>query len=284
MSALQPSDAARGTRQLIARTRWHNAAIGFQADFVRFVFAQDWAKYNPDQPRVPAGSSDGGQWTSGDGGQHVRVAELLPDLGDPNRVISDVPRGSALLAQNIPASESDPTRPAGPDANFRDDRIFTVVPNRGVQIDLNDPLWVSTTQTAEVAVNTVRRLEPDWQPTPGLYNDTLGAIAQNRSIAAEADARPSYQVAFRFGHNGPPDNESDPASMYESSLGPETSLDTFRSENASPCSLVALRCRELTASSQGLWSMVGSCSASTREHRAICNTTMSSPPTQCEIN
>jgi hypothetical protein len=27
-------------------------------------------KYSPDQPRIPAGNSDGGQWTSGDGGQN----------------------------------------------------------------------------------------------------------------------------------------------------------------------------------------------------------------------
>jgi hypothetical protein len=31
-------------------------------------------KYNPDQPRVPAGNSDGGQWTDG-GGSGVRVSE-----------------------------------------------------------------------------------------------------------------------------------------------------------------------------------------------------------------
>jgi hypothetical protein len=48
-------------------------------------------KYSPDQPRVPAGNSDGGQWTSGDSGQPTRghdenlhpskdeVAVLMPE-------------------------------------------------------------------------------------------------------------------------------------------------------------------------------------------------------------
>lgn len=38
-------------------------------NFVRFVEAKrDGVKYSPDQPRVPAGNRDGGQWTNGDGG------------------------------------------------------------------------------------------------------------------------------------------------------------------------------------------------------------------------
>ncbi|MBL8568744.1 MAG: hypothetical protein JNK84_06625 [Phreatobacter sp.] len=31
-------------------------------------FLLEW-RYDPDQPRVPAGSPDGGQWTSGEGTQ-----------------------------------------------------------------------------------------------------------------------------------------------------------------------------------------------------------------------
>jgi len=37
---------------------------------LRFGFGRSHArKYDPDQPRVPAGNADGGQWTSGAGGE-----------------------------------------------------------------------------------------------------------------------------------------------------------------------------------------------------------------------
>jgi len=216
MPARAISHAEPTLHQLISRVRWHNAAIAVQAGFVKFVCALEWAKYNPDQPRVPSGSSDGGQWTGvGDGGR-VQLAELQPGSGGQGRVISDAPSNSVRLAGGAPI-EPDPLRAAEKDPNFREDRLFTVIRNPFVRIDEEDIVYINTSRAAETAVNTVRRLEPDWAPTPGLYNDTQGAIAQNRATTAEAEARLAYQQAFRFGHNNPPDNETDPASMSESS-------------------------------------------------------------------
>jgi hypothetical protein len=42
------------------------AAVRVEVASLRLQLA--WKRYDPDQPRVPAGSSDGGQWTDGDGG------------------------------------------------------------------------------------------------------------------------------------------------------------------------------------------------------------------------
>jgi hypothetical protein len=43
-------------------------------------------KYNPNQPRVPAGNSDGGQWTDGGIGSAAPMGDIglgnLPELGD----------------------------------------------------------------------------------------------------------------------------------------------------------------------------------------------------------
>lgn len=41
-------------------------------------------KFNPSQPRVPAGNPDGGQWTDGDGSGTVRIAKPMGrvDLGE----------------------------------------------------------------------------------------------------------------------------------------------------------------------------------------------------------
>jgi hypothetical protein len=57
---------------------------------VELMLARLRLKYSPDQPRVPAGNPDGGQWTSGggtSGGQDTRVAPTA-NRNDP-RVISD---------------------------------------------------------------------------------------------------------------------------------------------------------------------------------------------------
>lgn len=48
---------------------------------MRVAFRDTGFKYNPDEPRVPAGNPDGGQWTTGGGGG---PGSLLPDVTDPN--------------------------------------------------------------------------------------------------------------------------------------------------------------------------------------------------------
>jgi hypothetical protein len=56
-------------------------------------------KYRPDQPRVPAGNPDGGQWTNGDGGSSGNIHAALanprlvePALGVPPKFPSDAIR------------------------------------------------------------------------------------------------------------------------------------------------------------------------------------------------
>jgi len=49
--------------------RYNAAAAAVSAALRRMVLA---LKYAEDQPRVPAGSPDGGQWTSGGGVAHRR--------------------------------------------------------------------------------------------------------------------------------------------------------------------------------------------------------------------
>jgi len=88
-------------------------------------------KFNPAQPRVPAGQSMGGRWasdvpgageTAPNSAKPTRVAELVPSPGDPNRVISDVPPiGSARLAQDVPPfGEPAPPPPPPPPQSPRD--------------------------------------------------------------------------------------------------------------------------------------------------------------------
>ena len=53
------------------RARYRLAGAAFQAALVRFGTLT--LKYADDQPRVPAGSPDGGQWTSGANPRRVRL-------------------------------------------------------------------------------------------------------------------------------------------------------------------------------------------------------------------
>ena len=124
------------------------------------------------------------------------------------------------------AGENEPTSRPAP--------IFRVVPNPfGPEIDTGNPEWAYTAKDAEDAVANVRRLEPDWQPGETMYSDTQGAIAANRAVQAEAEARLAYQHIFRFGDNGPPTDPNDPASEA-GSIAPETSLESFRAMTGMP--------------------------------------------------
>jgi hypothetical protein len=61
--------------------RWlrNDAHLWLRPDHARFQKPQYLErKYSPDQPRVPAGNPDGGQWTSGGGGgrSHSEISSV----------------------------------------------------------------------------------------------------------------------------------------------------------------------------------------------------------------
>lgn len=65
-------------------------------------------KYSPDQPRVPAGNPDGGQWT--DGSNAIVLPEIVVTAGDGADGIGDGADGSTSdlvqLAGDIPTGDS----------------------------------------------------------------------------------------------------------------------------------------------------------------------------------
>ena len=185
------------------------AALKFQLAMVKFKLALE-RHYAADQPRAPLGTPIGGQWI-GPGGYRV---DATPSQ-KPVRVAQSGPGSPLILPEQDPLAA--------------DNRIFRIVinPNSRSQIDETDPQVVYTRYEAEQAVTQVRRLEPDWQPRPGLYEDTQGAIADNIGIRQEAEARLLVQASLRMGHNGPPD-EADPASLSPGSIDPDTPLPVLR--------------------------------------------------------
>ena len=187
------------------------AALKFQLAMVKFKLALE-RHYAADQPRAPLGTPIGGQWI-GPGGYRV---DATPSQ-KPVWVAQSGPGSPIILPEQDPLAA--------------DNRIFRIVPNllSGRQIDETDPQWAYTSVEAEAAVNQVRQREPGWQPTPGLYADTQGAIADNIAIRQEAEARLRYQDGVRMGHNGPPEDPFDPGTIFYDNIDPETPSDTVRS-------------------------------------------------------
>lgn len=70
----------RMRRQDILRLKSQIAALRFQRALILHMMAlQRATKFNPDQPRVPAGNPDGGQWTSGGGGEGINDSRVISD-------------------------------------------------------------------------------------------------------------------------------------------------------------------------------------------------------------
>ena len=76
---------------------WSLAARRFQLAYARHVQALVKAGFNPDQPRVPAGNPDGGQWTSGGGNGGLNDLRIISDETPDNNW-----KPGAQYAQNPP--------------------------------------------------------------------------------------------------------------------------------------------------------------------------------------
>ena len=111
-------------------------------------------KYRPDQPRVPRGQPDGGQW----------VDEGL--AGSERRR----PQDETRIAQ---ARTGGRGRPGG---------LPEMTPAQAARYEIAEAL-------AKQALRRVRDRDPDWKPTPSLIETAEGAIRAREGELAEASAR-----------------------------------------------------------------------------------------------
>jgi hypothetical protein len=119
--------------------------------------------YDPNQPRVSAGHSDGGQWTSGSG-PAARYADDQSTLSDA--AADDLWKLDAQYAQNR-----------------RGSRGGSLPPTPGQSARL-----AAAEARANAAVRQVRERDPTWRPRPSLYQTVEGQIAATEATAAEAEA------------------------------------------------------------------------------------------------
>jgi hypothetical protein len=138
---------------------------GFERDH---PFALYERKYDPSQPRVPAGDPAGGRWTSGSGAVGRNDPRLISDA------TPDPVRPGAQYAQNRIR--------VGGRIIFINGQFFEMTPGQAARLAVADA-------QARDALARVRLLDPNWNPTPGIRDTVEGEIAQTQSEAQQAQAR-----------------------------------------------------------------------------------------------
>lgn len=136
-------------------------------------------KYNfdPNQPRVPAGSPDGGEWTDAGGGGGGGSTQLAQIASRPGRGSGQVRLRNGQLAGATPAQQA---------------RLAVAYAR------------------AEARASEVRELDPNWHSTPSFAETVEGEILAAEAEAREAEARLQELATVGIGP-GPFAGESLPA-------------------------------------------------------------------------
>ena len=124
-------------------------------------------KYSPDQPRVPAGNPDGGQWTSEGGNDRSNDPRIISDA-TPDNTWKPGARyaGGAEEGEGQNRSRGAPTEGT---------------PAQEARLAVAEAQW-------EDAKNRMRSIDPYWKPPAGAYETIEGSIAdlEAKTQAAEA--------------------------------------------------------------------------------------------------
>ena len=142
--------------------------------------------YDPNQPRVPAGHPDGGQWTDGlQGGVHSDFLDrdnyrALSDLeGTHSRFIDQ--EHYRVLSDLVP---DDFWTPGARYASRRVGGPSGLTPTPGQLARL-----AAAEARASAAIRHVQERDPSWRPSASIYSTVEGRIAAIEASAREAEAR-----------------------------------------------------------------------------------------------
>jgi hypothetical protein len=144
------------------------------------------AKYSPDQPRVPAGNPDGGQWTSGSG---YGSSENRDEESDQDSLPENAQPASFLRRT--------PTR-----INING-RWQEITPAQGARL-------AEAEIRANDAIARVRERDPNWRPPDGIYSTVEGYITHLRGQTLAAESRLTELRQYGIGP-GPFAGDSIPA-------------------------------------------------------------------------
>ena len=172
MSLQESPRSGLSSKQIIARSRYETAWWTFRLAAFGFHLKLTEKLFNPGQPRWPAGTSTGGEWSpSGGGGAGGSVSE---------RPIVRVNSGRARTAGTA-----------------------RVIGGRAYRVTWQQEyLLVNLGSQADVAVRTVQRVDPTWRPRPAAQSsDPEGEIQSLRDIARQAEQRLSEINSGGYGSN-----------------------------------------------------------------------------------
>jgi hypothetical protein len=141
-------------------------------------------KYSPDQPRVPAGNSQGGQWTTEDDGETSAEAEGAEESRGPAPG-SSAPRARYASLEAAPDGKlSDAPQPgvrvAGAEEERAEDRPEGSE-SQETRLEYAELSWRNT-------LSAVRSIDPDWKPSASVIDpDSIeGRIARLEAWTREA--------------------------------------------------------------------------------------------------
>jgi hypothetical protein len=166
-------------------------------------------KYCPDQPRVPAGDPNGGQWTSmeAENGSNGNLeAQSAPRANGVQvasyknpQVLSDAPDPTS-----VPGVQSAQSRVRTMGTTFLiNGEWFEATPGQEARLEVAEGRW-------QAAMSRAREIDPNWKPTPRLFGDIEGKISALEAQAEEAESHRSDLACYGIGP-GPYAGESIPA-------------------------------------------------------------------------
>lgn len=175
--------------------------IGLRRDLQRRWVGSPTRKYRPDQPRVPSGTAEGGQWTDGSGGSGPMSFEewlaggWAEGLGT---IDADSGLGDWRLRDDQAPIEDITYRPRGGSG-----------PWPGATPGQQARLAASESQ-ARAAIRRVQEIDPRWQPPASMSEGIEGAILSHQAAIRQAEAR-LRDLSSRGIGEGPFARESIPA-------------------------------------------------------------------------
>ena len=185
VEALKLSPKSDHNRRWMARLEEENREL--KSHSTLYEPFQLWCKYDPNQPRVPAGNPDGGQWTDGGGGGGT----------SGTRVVSGQGRFGGVLPAKKP--DAGPKAPDGTPVQLVQSRgsgrrgggpSLRRIANRDQEITPAQEVRLSRAQdNADAVIRSVQQGDPNWRPQARLYENVESEIAANESIRREAEER-----------------------------------------------------------------------------------------------
>jgi hypothetical protein len=179
---------------VLCRLRWEHAALRMDLAMLRLQLALE-AAFNPNQPRVPAGHPDGGQWTDGDAG-------IIP-VADSDRPSKEKYLNQHIMDRHV--GKSDAELIARVDRETIRGRFLSKIIDRDGSFASVDDARDLIKRTIEMNPEAVARVisnQSPWEFLTHRFGNVTGKEAYREPPDSEIiRIRPTYEVGVRIDHD-----------------------------------------------------------------------------------